>query len=64
MDKKKKLIEKSGLSHVRIFVKVIRSAYFGALKRRKYAKNVGVNRSAIPSMTLQDIMEICTYKSH
>ena len=39
--------EKSGLSHVHSFVIVIRSAYFGAQKHRKYAKNVGVNRSAI-----------------
>ena len=27
------------------FVMVIRSVYFGAQKRRKYAKSIGVNRS-------------------
>ena len=39
------LAKKSGLSRVRSSVIVIRSAYFGAQKRRKYAKNVGVSRS-------------------
>ena len=39
-------IEKLGLSHMCSFVIVIRSSYFGAQKRRKYAKSVGVNRSA------------------
>ena len=29
------------------FVIVIHSEYFGAKKRRKYAKSVGVNRSEI-----------------
>ena len=43
----RKLIEKSGLSHVRSFVIVIRSAYFGAQKRRKYEKSIGVNMSGI-----------------
>ena len=33
---------------MRSFVMVIRSAYFGAQKRRKYAKSVGVNRSGVP----------------
>ena len=32
---------------MRSSVIVIRSAYFGAQKRRKYAKNVGVSRSEI-----------------
>ena len=41
------LIEKSGLSHMRSFVMVIRSVYFGAKKRRNYAKSIGVNRSGI-----------------
>ena len=41
----RKLFEKSGLSHMRSFVIVIRSVYFGAQKRRDYAKSVGVNRS-------------------
>ena len=31
---------------MRSFVIVIRSGYFGAKKHRKYAKSVGVNRSA------------------
>ena len=41
------LTEKSGLSHMRSLVMVIPSAYFGAQKRRKYAKCVGVNRSGV-----------------
>ena len=32
---------KSVLSYMRSFVMVIRSAYLGAQKRRKYAKSVG-----------------------
>ena len=42
------LAKKSGLSHVRTSVIVIRSAFLEPQKRRKYAKNVGVNRSEIP----------------
>ena len=41
----KNVIEKSRISHVCSFLIVIRSVYFGAQKRRKYAKSVGVNRS-------------------
>ena len=41
------LIEKSGLYHMGSFVMVIRSVYFGAKERRKYAKSIGVNRSVI-----------------
>ena len=43
----RKLSEKSRISHVRSFVIVIRSAFFGAQKLRNYAKRVGVNRSDI-----------------
>ena len=48
----RKVIEKSGLSHMRSFVIVIRSAYFGPQKRRKYAKSIGVNRSAVVQLGL------------
>ena len=46
------LAKKSGLSRVRSSVIVIRSAYFGAQKRRKYAKNVVVSRSAQEKLVL------------
>ena len=38
--------KKSGFRSVRSFAIVIRRAYFEAKKRRKYAKNVVVDRSA------------------
>ena len=41
------LAKESRLSSVCSPVIVIRSAYFGAQKRRKYAKNIGVGRSGL-----------------
>ena len=39
---------------MRSSVVVIRSASFGAQKRRKYAKNVGVNMSGVPTLYVSD----------
>ena len=46
----RKLFEKSRISLVRSFVIVIRTTYFGAQKRRKYAKSVGVNRPGFTAL--------------
>ena len=40
---------------MRSFVIVIRSVYFGAKKRRKYAKSVGVKRSGTPRPSYKNV---------
>ena len=56
------MTEKSEFREMRSFDLAIRIAYFKAQKRRNYAKNVVINRSAFGYLTRFDITSMFSLK--